>query len=513
MKNIKFILFFVLISGLLVSCSKDEMPNDDNVDPGTTDIELYINEILSTGDPDWVELYNASTEAIDLSGFKVSDGPEAKVTLPAGTTIAAKGYYIFPCTDFGLSSGGEKFYIWDAEGKLVDNVEFPALDAGISYGRQTDGGSTWTTMSPTQGAANSTVSVPPNLIALEIEGVNDNFDFVYKVKASDADGIREVMLFTDNGTRTDFIDFAPIGGGEYICTINRMVVDTEVDYYVVATDESGAKTYFPSTAPGTMNKFTVEDGNPVFMSFAISTENPAPDQTVDVTVEVFDVNGFNTVRLYYVLNDQLADAKVVIDMQTTDNKTYTATIPGQSEGTVIRYYLRVEDANGNKTYYPNEETDDDGNVTGDFDHDDAATWQSVTAAPLAILDALVINEIFGTGAPDFVELYNGTSAAIDLGGYKIHDPDVNEAYVIPNGTTIPAGGFYVLDCDGAATTLFKISSGGEDITLLDPSGNVVDQLLGVNWPAGHVGHVGRPKDGAAAWTILTSPTKGTTNNP
>lgn len=518
MKKIKIITIISFIAAFLAGCSKDEaidITPDNNQQQ--TDIGLKINEVLSTGDPDWVELFNSTNSDIDISNFDVSDSDEPKYKLPAGTIVPANGYYVIlldkTVTGFSLSSGGEEFYIWDTEGKLLDNIEFPELSDGISFGRSVDGGTSWQTMGATQGSANSTENNNPQIIAEEIDNVNDNGNYTYTVKVSDADGIREVMLYTDNGSSVDFIDMAPVGGGEYKCTIARMEAGTEVDYYVMATDETGLKSYFPSTAPEDMESFKVKDGYPEFLEYSISTENPAPDEDIVVTVKVHDINGFDDVRLYYVFDDQTAEDKEKVDMESLGDNKYTATIPGQTEGTVIRLYLRAQDLNGNKTYYPEETEDEDGNITSDFNHDDASTWPSFTTAPIEILEALVINEIQGSGSPDFIELYNGTNADMDISGYRLHDKDVDEAYVIPAGTTISADGFFVLDCDGDATTLFKVSSGGEDIVLLDTDGNVVDQLLEDNWPTGHSGLVGRPKDGAAIWAALEAETKGTTNNP
>jgi len=55
-------------------------------------------------------------------------------------------------------------------------------------------------------------------------------------------------------------------------------------------------------------------------------------------------------------------------------------------------------------------------------------------------------------------------------------------------------------------------SGGESITLLDPSDNVVDELLVDNWPAEHTALVGRVPDGADKWSILDVESKGSSNN-
>ncbi len=511
MKKIsKYLIITAAFLLSFVSCVKDELVEVE--EPVTTELGLFINEVFSTGDPDWIEIYNSTDEAIDMAGFKISDGPVAKYTFPAGTTIAANGYLVYPCNEFGLSSGGEEVYLWDAEDNLVDNITFPALDSGVSYGRTTDGGDEFSTMGATQGAANSNVNNPPLIEATLIEGINDNETYKYEIVASDASGMRDVKLFIETEDNVYFVEMAPLGGGDYQYNIPAMPAGTVAEYYVVATDETGLKSYFPDTAPDTKATFTVEDGLAIFNSFEISNENPADGEDVTITVDVYDNGGIDELRLYYVLDDQIADDKEKVVMTDNGDGTYTGTIPGQSDGTVIKYYLRAEDLAGVKSYYPAEEYDGEGTVIGDFDHDDASTWPSVTVAPLTILDALVINEILGTGSPDYIELYNGTTSAIDIGGYKLQDSDPTEAYTIPAGTTIPAGGFYVLDCDGSATTLFKVSSGGEDITLLDGSGNVVDQLLEGDWPASHAGHVGRKLDGAAKWVILTVETKGTSNN-
>lgn len=506
MKNLVYII--ILMLGL-TSCLKDKdliTPQE----PNGSATPVVINEVFSTGDPDWVELYNTSSEDIDISGYGVSDGPTKKTEIPAGTIIPANGYYVYECNDFGLSSGGESFYLWDAEDNLVDFIDFPALDDGVAYGRSSDGASDWLNMSPTQGAANSTVNNPPYLAADEIINVNDNKAYQYTVVASDADGIRDVKIFVNDGTIAQIIEMAPIGGGEFVVTLPLYNADDEVEYYVVATDETGLKTYFPTDAPDTKNSFTVTNGLTLFESVKLSNSNPSDGEDINFEVKVYDKDGVDAVRLYYILNDQVADDKVNIDLTTLDGITWTGTIPGQTNGTKILYYLRATDNASLKSYYPVEEYDSEGNVVGDFDHDNEATWPSITVKPLTV----VLNEIEGAGSPDYIELYNVTDASIDISGYKLHDSDPTEAYTIPEGTVIAAHGFYVLDCtgNGGTETLFKISSSGEDITLLDASDELVDRLLMADWPIGHSGLVGRVTDGAPTWEIKAVETKGTTNN-
>ncbi|MCS3841829.1 lamin tail domain-containing protein [Microbacterium sp. AK031] len=89
---------------------------------------VVINEIESNGDAtDWVEVYNAGTAAVDISGWTVMDdkpaGHEAETTpLPAGTLLAAGGYFVFDQPTnfvFGLG-GGDTVTVRDANGTTVD---------------------------------------------------------------------------------------------------------------------------------------------------------------------------------------------------------------------------------------------------------------------------------------------------------------------------------------------------------------------------------------------------------
>lgn len=64
------------------------------------------------------------------------------------------------------------------------------------------------------------------------------------------------------------------------------------------------------------------------------------------------------------------------------------------------------------------------------------------AAPAAA--DVVINEASSQGGPDFIELKNNGAADVDISGYVLRDSGngANNAYTIPAGTTISAGGYY-----------------------------------------------------------------------
>ena len=520
MKNYKYLvlsLMIVLFSA--TSCVKDEVFEEEGPDVATSTVKL--NEIMSTGSPDWIELYNSSSESVDLSGYKLTDTSQEWTI--ASLTIAGGGYVTFDCddsdvpnvsTNFKISSGGEEITLYNAAGELIDQITTPDMSSqvGLTYGRENDGSDNWLVMGASKGTANSNVSTGPLLTADLITAVNDNSYFDFTVSASDPDGIRDVKLFLEINGSASIVEMAPIGDGEFSYRIPALDADDVVNYYVVATDETADKSYFPVSAPETKASFTVVNGNPLFVSVELSNENPPEAEDIIFTVTAYDVTGVDEIRLYYVLDDADAENKERIDLDTSDNIVFTGTIPGQVDGTKISYYLRAEDNSGLRTYYPNEVVEDDV-VVSDFDHDVASTWPYFEVAPLVILDQLVINEINGSGDPyDYIELYNSTNPSIDISGYKDYDSNgIAEAYIIPNGTTIDSQGFYLIETGGGSPQgQFGISGSGEDITLVNASDEVVDQLLKDNWPG--VPLVARKLDGAELWAVPDSETPGTSNN-
>lgn len=140
--------------------------NTDNTgaarQPVTNTIGLYINEVFTNNQDnktqswddskDFIELYNSSNQAIDLSGFSINDDaldPEKKYTFPAGSSIPAKGFLTLDVYKknpngpiFGLGKGGDWVFVYNKEGVLIAEMETPAFEDNEIYstGRKTDGG-------------------------------------------------------------------------------------------------------------------------------------------------------------------------------------------------------------------------------------------------------------------------------------------------------------------------------------------------------------------------------------
>ena len=112
--------------------------------------------------------------------------------------------------------------------------------------------------------------------------------------------------------------------------------------------------------------------------------------------------------------------------------------------------------------------------------------------------------------PDWIELFNGSDREIDAGGYLLSDKEGVSKYRIPDGTRIPAGGFYVVYCDsegGEGYAPFSLQSyGGEAVTLSAPSGSVIDRVNTERTPSDHSLAL---CDGS--WSICAAPTPGYAN--
>lgn len=146
--------------------------------PQVVQREVVINEIMAdnantAADPqgqnaDWIELYNTSDVAVDLSGWFLSDNADnlPKYKFPTGTSIPAKGYLIVWADEddetdalhanFKLSAGGETLWLLDRDTNIVQEVIFGEQQEDLGYARQPNGTGDFVIKPPTFGANNDT---------------------------------------------------------------------------------------------------------------------------------------------------------------------------------------------------------------------------------------------------------------------------------------------------------------------------------------------------------------------
>lgn len=152
---------------------------------GTSDVAVVINEVLTSNSngatdevgelEDWIELYNPSADAIDLSGMYLTDNPLNldKWEFPQGSVIGPDSYYIIWADEdssqgirhanFKLSAAGETLYLLDAELQFVDSLSWGIQTANRSLARIPNGTGPFVDSEPSFNAfnpeANSVASI------------------------------------------------------------------------------------------------------------------------------------------------------------------------------------------------------------------------------------------------------------------------------------------------------------------------------------------------------------------
>ena len=128
---------------------------------------LFLNEVMSSNirlvddqgeNEDWIEIYNASSDIIDLSDYFLTDkfSEPDKWQFPEGTSILASEFLLIWADDddaegeelhcnFKLSKEGEDLFLMRKVGEdflLIDEMQIPSLPENTTYGRTNDGSET-----------------------------------------------------------------------------------------------------------------------------------------------------------------------------------------------------------------------------------------------------------------------------------------------------------------------------------------------------------------------------------
>lgn len=201
--------------------------------------DVVINEFLASNDiiqadqdgeyDDWIELYNNSSENIDLGGYYLSDDANdlTQWVFPAGTVIDANDYLIVWADDdetqaglhanFKLSASGEALYLSNGAGNLIDEVVFPVQTTDVTYGRYPNGTGAFTSMPSTYNAENSLAPITGTSERETLEDVAIYPNPAQDYFVVDFDANKELMLVVYNS----------IGQNIYQETVvNGMVINT-----------------------------------------------------------------------------------------------------------------------------------------------------------------------------------------------------------------------------------------------------------------------------------------------
>ncbi len=147
----------ISIKEVLAVATSASLPLDENAQPA-----------------DWIELHNEKAQAVNLTGWHLSDDPgnPGKWTFPALTLepdgyllIFADGSNAVPAegpvhTNFSISQGGERLVLARPDLTIVSDVRVPEQYPNVTWGVGAGGPATGYLLTATPGAANAGLAAP-----------------------------------------------------------------------------------------------------------------------------------------------------------------------------------------------------------------------------------------------------------------------------------------------------------------------------------------------------------------
>jgi len=142
--------------------------NEFNLNPSPTPTpppdpqSLVINEFLADPDQEfedeWVEIYNPNDFEVDLTGWRLEDNANHPKNLSG--VVPANGFFVYDSSTSWLNNDGDSVLLINSEDETVDQKAFTSAQNDTTYGRDPDGGSWFTCVSPSKNASNSGVCQP-----------------------------------------------------------------------------------------------------------------------------------------------------------------------------------------------------------------------------------------------------------------------------------------------------------------------------------------------------------------
>jgi beta-lactamase superfamily II metal-dependent hydrolase len=456
--------------------------------PGTDSVE------------EWIELYNDSAMAVDISGWTITDnnGTGSTYTVPQGETIAAWSYFTIACN----SSGFNNLYGYEADlyGSLpLLNNDGDALILKNNLGTVKDTVA-W------EGGASS--GIPAGWGSTS-----------YPVAATG-----ETIMRDDPNTDTDtYIDWFVASNNGFPQTQSgpNLIVFSEIFYDTPGTDslEEWIELYNNSPITIDIGGWKITDNNGIGGTFTIPAgETIAPGTYYTIAI---DSTGFN--NLYGYNADLYGNIPAL-------NNTGDTLILQNNYGTVIDAAAWEGGATAGLPAGWGSATDPTA-PTGStivrtdpsVDTDTYIDWSTAAnngnpQTQGGTSEKVVFSEIFydtpGTDSvEEWIELYNNSSVAVDIGGWKITDNnDLGSTYTIPQGESIAPGTYYTIAVNSSGFynlynyhadlygTIPSLNNSGDTLILKDSSDNIKDAVA---WEGGASGGI---PDG---WGSTSSPTAAT----
>ena len=260
---------------------------------------------------DWVELHNNGSKSVTLTGWHLSDSKKdlQKWAFPKGAKLKAGGYLTVYCTgeeginpgknatfyaDFKISSGGEKLYLSDSEGNLVQTLDVPAQYGCVTWGLPSGGGDWGYFENDTRGKKNDDLAFQTRVDSPEILTPGGFYDGEVTITASAPDG-STLRYTTDGSTPTAKDEVFPEGGLEITKTtvlrVKAFREDAVSSPVVSASYFIGDTLQTPVVSLVTDDKYLFNKKTGALVKGSGDTPNYAKELEYPVNIEYFTLEG------------------------------------------------------------------------------------------------------------------------------------------------------------------------------------------------------------------------------
>lgn len=515
--------------------------------------DITINEVESNGDTrDWIELTNVGAAPVDVSGWVLMDNQTRTLAVPAGTTVAPGGFVAIDVDDpavtgsFGLG-GNDSARVFLPDGTTLVDTYVWAAAAAVTYGRCPDGtGAFVTTVASTKGAANTCAATPADLRISEVESSDgtdrDWIELVNPTSAAiDASGL--VLKDSDDTRDLTVPAGSSIAAGGYLAidvddpavtgqfglgsTDSARLFQADGATLIDSYSWTGHAVTTFGRCPGVTGSFVTTGA----ATKAAANNCGAPPSTGGGIVFNEVESNADTVGDFAEVVNTSSTAIDISDWKFTDSEPervgHVYSVPA---GTVVQpgaYFVFAEAAFGFGLGAPDGVRllradgttvvdtyswtahaattygrcpDQTGPVT--------TTTSSTRGAANDCRPPVKINEVESNGGTpgDWVELLNTGSSAVDVSGFVLKDADDTHSAPIAAGTTIPAGGYLVLDENVAFT--FGLGQPDSARLFAADGTTLIDSYA---WTTHATTTYGRCPDGTGDLATTQVPTKGAAN--
>jgi hypothetical protein len=469
---------------------------------GTLKINEWLASPVSPLVNDFVELFNPDPLPVNLGGLYLTDQPIGSPTrhrIRPLSFIDAFGYRAFIADgdveagaehlDFSLSAEGGEIGLVARGGSIIDQVVYSTQFAGVSQGRSPNGGTRIVYFSqPTPGAGNPVAPGPVEPTVTNLVPLNDSFLWRYDDTGADLGTSWSARNYDDSAW--------PSGPGVLAGEANPQF-------------QEPIRTPLAVAGPKITYYFRAHFNLPAGLSISGLRATHLIDDGA-----VFYVNGIEVGRF------QLPPFPTVINNGTLAN-SHEAT--GFEESTLNPAPLVVGDNVIAVEVHQSQPT------SGDLVFGLRLDVLTVTNNPVTA--GLKINEVLANARAstnangtitDWVELYNPSTASVDLAGMSFTDQLSNpRRWVFPAGVLIGAGAYRVVlfnpevaastNVTALLNTGFGLKSGGDSLYLFNrpqSGGELLDAITFGIQAADY--SIGRVPNGSTNW-VLNVPSQGSVN--